>query len=803
MVKFITLVAGSLLIQISLFGGVHSIRESEKVALKDKSIYIAASASGEVRDIALKLAATLEKITRTNHPLQSTEEKGAILLEIVEAKQIGLKDADIGARQGYSISTSSNAIRIQGASLQGLRNGCADFLYHLGLRHYLPGGKWSVVPEDPNAVFRWTILESPDFYTRHVSPVRSEDEVEWCEFNRAAGFGLYTSHVFQAIYRKNKKLFDKHPEYLALVDGKRVSDKFCISNPEARKVIIQFVLGYFKLHPDADSCSIEPSDGGNWCTCEECKKIGSPSDRMAFLSEECSTALDAEYPGKKVAFYAYFFHSPPPKRPVGKNTIVSVATAITTGGFSIEELLKGWKNAGAELGIRDYGAVFLWTWELPGAGGVTNLKKYAANKKQYYEFGARYYIDNMTLGWGAPGLGYYINSRCAWNVGEGDKIDSLVNEFLMLLFGPARDVMRSFYAQLDGGRKTLLSEDVIGRMYRALDQAYELAGNDEKIAARLDDLAILTRYSELTMKWRQKPSDMVNLNSLEEFLFANQSSNMFSFARAISGIKRLLKNHKVNPRPEREVSRKELRETVKRGIEENSLIPFETVAFDENTLRPVETKAAISAPSIFEMRGNRSLLLYLTKPETFKAVNGLIKHYRNRGNLKIELYKIGAPEDSDLPGDNETLVWNDESVPPDGVERVLTLPVKSAGLYRLTVNDGQDRSRLTFSPELPVVFNTQSSQQNLSGNCFFFVPKGTETIGFYTACRGLLSSPDKAIRFNLRTAGPGYHAIPVPQGMDGKIWCIEGMSGVLTLLTVPPFLACSESSLMIPSEKTK
>src|SRR5262249_29640086 len=80
------------------------------------------------------------------------------------------------------------------------------------------------------------------------------------------------------------------------------------------------------------------------------------------------------------------------------------------------------------------------------------------------------------------------------------RTDALVEDFLDRAFGPAKEPMAAFYHLIDGGKKPLLSDDLIGRMYRHLAEARKLI-DDSAIQARLADLVLYTRYVELWLAY--------------------------------------------------------------------------------------------------------------------------------------------------------------------------------------------------------------------------------------------------------------------------------------------------------------
>src|SRR5262249_55120136 len=56
-----------------------------------------------------------------------------------------------------------------------------------------------------------------------------------------------------------------------------------------------------------------PPDGAVWCTCENCRKLGSPSQRHAILVAQISQALQNELPDVRIECIAYASYLEPPE----------------------------------------------------------------------------------------------------------------------------------------------------------------------------------------------------------------------------------------------------------------------------------------------------------------------------------------------------------------------------------------------------------------------------------------------------------------------------------------------------------
>ena len=101
-------------------------------------------------------------------------------------------------------------------------------------------------------------------------------------------------------------------KYMALVDGKRgfmrgsiINTNFCMSNPEARRIVVEDIVDYAKHHSNTDYLHVWLSDGQNsHCECEECQKM-IPSDWYMVLMNEIDARLTEEGMGTRIVFIAY------------------------------------------------------------------------------------------------------------------------------------------------------------------------------------------------------------------------------------------------------------------------------------------------------------------------------------------------------------------------------------------------------------------------------------------------------------------------------------------------------------------
>ena len=433
-------------------------------------IVVSSNASERTQKAASTLADYLGRISGAHFEVTAGDGKNGIavgLLSDFPALQINepLDKNDITRREDYLLRSTAAGLLVAGSTELAVEDGVWDLLYRLGYRQFFPGKDWEIIPKTADLRIDVDAKEHPAYYVRRIwygfgmSDYNKTPYADWCAKNRTTfGNELNTAHAYKRIISRNKDVFVHHPEYLGLVAGVRKSSKFCISNTSLRRLVVEDALRQFEKNPALDSISVEPSDGGGWCECDKCAKLGSISDRAVFLANEVAEAVGKRFPDKLVGMCAYNEHSAPPGIHVHPGVVVSVATAFLKGGLTIDEILSGWAAKGARLGIYDYYSVNPWDRDLPGAARGSNIKYLRDTIPKFYAKGARFMSAESSDNWGPNGLGYYLAGRMLWDPREADRTDELVEDFLDRAFGSAKEPMREFYRQLDGSNSHLVDK---------------------------------------------------------------------------------------------------------------------------------------------------------------------------------------------------------------------------------------------------------------------------------------------------------------------------------------------------------
>jgi len=801
-------------------------------------IIVAPDASETVRAAAADLAEYLGRIAGAQFEVTEGDGSSGIVLGTAAqfpALAAGAEFApgDALRREEYLLRSTDSGVVLIGATDIAVEHAAWDLLYRLDYRQYFPGERWEVVPATPELSIDVDDREAPAYHARRIwygyGPwdYSAEPYARWCLRNRArSGMELSTGHSYGGIIRANREAFAAHPEYYALIDGERrlagVVDgsgniKFCISNPGLRDLVVQHALRFFEDNPDADSISMDPSDGGGWCECEPCAQMGSISTRVLTLANQVAEAITERFGDKYVGMYAYGFHSPPPTIRVHPHVIVSVATSFIRGGFTLDQLIEGWQAQGATLGIREYLGVNVWDRDLPGRARGSDLDYVTTTIPRFHEQGARFYSAESSDNWGPNGLGYFIAARTLWDLEEAGRREELVARFLEDCFGPTVEPMRTYYGLIDGANNPLLSQDLLGRMYGALAEARAAAAGDEAVLGRINDLVLYTRYVELYLgystaqgearqgafealirhAYRMRETMMVHTKALYRDLVNRDRAISIPEGAEWSA------PEETNPwKDSTPFSDAELAALVTAGIAANPVVDITAVSFSEELVPAAALELAGPVAGTISERARGANVRYLWVDEApaeieLRVTGGLIAHYRDRGNVRFALY---ADAEATLEP-----VATDDSVPPDGEERTVILRTPHAGLHRIEWNDGSDQTAITWPEGMPVTVRSDLEQPGRlysRWTMVFYVPKGTTEVGGYaTNTSGALVDADGQVALDFgEMDGPGYFKVPVPAGQDGRLWGLRDCQGDRMLMTVPPYLAPTAETLLLPRE---
>lgn len=826
-------VAAFLLSAVATFAEQVTLADNGEAKLK---IVIGAQPDETVRRAADDLAQYLNRISGAEFEIESGTSAEGIVLGVPEDFTDLPFPTSFGdgpfERDHYRIVSDKGDLYLLGATSQAVEFAVWDLLHEFGYRMYFPSKTWEVIPKRSQLTIDIDRLEKPDFYNRsaprgglrrNLRPWAIDEWEQWQVRNRTkSSFVLSTGHAYDGILSRHRKVFEKHPEYLALRDGKRGGNKFCISNAGLRELVVRDAVAQIEADPTRDSVSLDPSDGGGWCECEACRKMGSVSDRVVILCNAAAEAINRLGHGPKyVGTYAYNYHSPPPSIEVHPNVVVSLATAFIKGDQTFDEILAGWSKQTQLIGIREYYGLTVWHQSMPGSGKAGRPLPLVQSIRAQHAADARFINAESDEAWGSNGLGYYLASRLLWDVETS--VEYVIDDFLTNCFGPAKEPMREFYDFISSGPRQ--SDHMVGTMYRLLREARRLA-TDPQIIARIDSLVLYTRYVELYRKaegqegfdrivnylWRSRRSIMCD--SIGMFWYLNRDARKNAKRTWIPDQPQsmTLPPKRLRERGDEPFSESEIRSFIENGIRNHDVLDFTPLEFSDDL---VPASNALKLPKVQPLgkafyggsegatttRGELHNYTWIDDPPReirLQVSTGLI--YDVRGPATVTLYHRGAIDvekvdfyqvaTTEVPEDRE---WHD-----------VRFTATKKGLYRITWNERMSGTRVKWPDDLPrMVLSSEGADKQVSGrhSWYFYVPRGTKIIGAYSqAGAGGLFNPDGGQVLNFAKTPTNYISIPVPKGLDGRLWSVRALGGRFRLLNVPPFAASSAGDLLLPRE---
>lgn len=82
----------------------------------------------------------------------------------------------------------------------------------------------------------------------------------------------YFVHTFEKLVPR-AVYFENHPEYYSLINGKRMHDQLCLTNPEVLNIVIDKLKEEMLKQPNAKVWSVSQTDNFSYCSCDKCRAI--------------------------------------------------------------------------------------------------------------------------------------------------------------------------------------------------------------------------------------------------------------------------------------------------------------------------------------------------------------------------------------------------------------------------------------------------------------------------------------------------------------------------------------------------
>ncbi len=431
----------------------------------------------------------------------------------------------------------------------------------LGCRWLAPGAAWKEVPtrshvaiaaadrtERPGLKYRYermTYLAQPGSREHDclVWAVRQRINIgyEWPQaanaelLARCGGFrGFMWPHPLPHL-TDMEKLVREHPDWLALVKGKRqmgstpVHTNLCTTNPEVIEFVTRLLSKAFDAQPEAEILPLGPGDGVGFCECERCRALdtgGSWShagtsypllaDRWLTFVNAVAERLAATHPDKKIYTLAYHqTFAPPVKVRPRPNVMIMVVNSRPEGVCFVHPVerpdctnnalfcrhFQDWRSM-TPAGMMAYQYIPHSTFcrmPLPAPHKfVSDIRWLSQTGCVGYEAQSGYKM------FGLYGLSLYAVAKAMWNPSLNP--DALVKDYCDAAFHEASEPMQRFFAELERGQReaehtstgiwTCLTPGVLARANELLQEARS-AARDEEVRSRLAAIGAHFSYARM------------------------------------------------------------------------------------------------------------------------------------------------------------------------------------------------------------------------------------------------------------------------------------------------------------------
>ena len=344
---------------------------------------------------ALFAAKALQKYVKAMSGVElkilATNEVSAFTI-LISNERTGLKRDEIALK----VDSSGSVLELYGEGRRGAINAVYELLERWGVRFFGVDSRSDKIPSKTTLTVPSTLSYSyaPPFEQRFPGSIPLDRNIgpAWAvklrisrEYKKIGGkrdAQLGSGHSLgNKSYINSKTYYDAHPEWYALIGGKRVKGaQLCLSNLEMRKQLLAEVSAKLKSRKDAGAfelggityVSLSYLDNNHFCKCQECNDLlakwgGSRVGPLLDLCNYVATGIENDYPLARILTLAYWDWVEPPKEmpcELHRNVYVTVcqngnkALPVRVQETLMQRLTQWSKITAGRLAIWDWDACF-------------------------------------------------------------------------------------------------------------------------------------------------------------------------------------------------------------------------------------------------------------------------------------------------------------------------------------------------------------------------------------------------------------------------------------------------------------
>ena len=515
-------------------------------------VVVARDATAAEKSAAAELIRYVQKSTGAELPIRPQRTGGRAVLVIgasAAPEHVRAKLAPM-AGDGYIVESSDDTIVLAGNGRNGTHFAVYEFLERFaGVRWLWPGELGEVVPRKESLrVESVSLTKEPAFLWRDLGPggslwgphdrwtkerdlgISTAHQARmrlWERRNRFGGERIYGGHAFGDILPP-QVWGPKHPEYFALVKGRRDWENFngkhrcqlCTSNPDVVQKVVEYCQDLLNTHPELDGVSISPNDGRGFCECDNCTRLDTGemrtervdpgqlrpaqtpiiTDRMVHFGNQVAEAVARTHPDKKIMFYAYSQFHEPPVNVKARANLLMLYTVNSAGFWNLParekafEELAGWASAAPVFGVYEYHTQSNFP-DMPRL--IPDLIQ--LELKELQRLGSRYFHTQAGNGFAVNGLNFYVLGRLLWD--PSADVKAIQADYVQQAFGPAAGVMNRYFNRFIESWRSQQSEPVRMLSFANYEEVLRAYPRDLREASR-HDLDEALRLVTGEHKWR-------------------------------------------------------------------------------------------------------------------------------------------------------------------------------------------------------------------------------------------------------------------------------------------------------------
>ncbi len=494
----------------------NNVLELIRSGKSEYTIYLPAEANQTARRAAQMLQ---------EHLFQSTECLLPISQQVPADSSNGiflLEDPQAVNGDAFRVEVLPDRLSIYGGNKKGIVYGVVSLLENqVGVRYLHPD--FVHIPTHKNVSINHGVYSDYSTNTHRNVNYQFSLDSNYRDFNRlhtkhdlfAEGFFVHTFHRLVPW----QEYFKSNPEYFALMNGKRLIDQLCPSNPEVLNLIHKRLKHEMLLQPDKEVWSVSQDDNFSYCQCPSCQAIIDQEESPAGPILHLVNALADSFPDKTISTLAYQYSRKAPRhiKPRENVQIMLCTIELNRSEAIVDDPrsaafvndLKNWANISNRI--------FLWDYTVDFAHQISpfpNLHVLQKNIQLFTQHGANEHFQQTNTGNGHEfsELKAYLLSKLLWN--PDANVSALIHEFTDLYYGAAAPYIRTYIDHLEqeikltgewldiygpptNYQETFLSADNLAAYKTYFDKAEAAVRNDSAFLLHVKTARMPIQYAEM------------------------------------------------------------------------------------------------------------------------------------------------------------------------------------------------------------------------------------------------------------------------------------------------------------------